>query len=85
MNHARKWVEDLSKKFPDREYKATVTDINGRAVFIPRFIHPLPLPPLVTTVMDGTTTTDTGGNNQKQCVNIENFQKKLHFSIEYFL
>lgn len=46
LNHARLWVEDLNKKFPDREYKATVSDINGRAVFIPRFLRPLPLPPL---------------------------------------
>ena len=67
LNHARDWVEELSKKFPDRDYKATVSDINGRAVFIPRFLRPLPLPPAF--AADGG---DGGGgmDSQMQCVSI---------------
>lgn len=45
-------MRELSAKFPDREYKATVADTNGRSVFIPRYIRALPLPPGFTA--DGT-------------------------------
>jgi hypothetical protein len=56
----------LNKRFPDREYKATVSDINGRAVFIPRFLRPLPIPPIVptTTTDESTTAGGTGSDNQ---------------------
>ncbi|CAF1152394.1 unnamed protein product [Didymodactylos carnosus] len=46
LNHAREWVQELITAFPDRDYKATVSDITGRAVFITRFLHPLTPPPL---------------------------------------
>jgi hypothetical protein len=46
-----------------------VSDINGRAVFIPRFLNPLPLPPLNTAGGTIDETTTTGGlDNQIQCV-----------------
>jgi hypothetical protein len=56
----------LNKRFPDREYKATVSDINGRAVFIPRFLRPLPIPPIVptTTTDESTPAGGTGSDNQ---------------------
>ncbi|CAF3271321.1 unnamed protein product [Rotaria socialis] len=72
LNHARSWVEQLNKKFPDREYKATVSDINGRAVFIPRFIHRLPLPPLVTTG-------SAEGDSQIQCQRLARFVSLIPF------
>ena len=79
--------EELNKKFPNRDYKATVSDINGRAVFIPRFLRPLPLPPLVRgrqVTIDETTTSITGGtDNQIQCVNTYKFSLKS--IIEYIL
>jgi len=58
-----------------------VSDINGRAVFIPRFLNPLPLPPLNTTggTIDETTTTGGGGlDNQVQCVIIQ-INEKIEF------
>jgi len=52
-----------------------VSDINGRAVFIPRFLNPLPLPPLnpggggTTDETAAAATTAGGTDNQVQCVN----------------
>ncbi|CAF0723059.1 unnamed protein product [Adineta ricciae] len=67
LHRARAWVEELNKKFPTRDYKATVADINGRAVFIPRFLRPLPLPPLPgATADDATTTTSTASGTDTQ-------------------
>lgn len=70
--HARAWAEELNRKFPNRDFKATVSDINGRAVFIPRFLRPLPLPPLnsgrATTTEETTVNTAGGTDNQIQTV-----------------
>lgn len=85
LNHARTWVEQLNKKYPDRDYKATVSDINGRAVFIPRFLRALPLPPLSTPNEDasaaaavlaaGGPSAGTGTDNQIQCVGLSILNK----------
>ncbi|CAF0923544.1 unnamed protein product [Adineta steineri] len=79
LNHARSWVEELNKKFPNRDYKATVSDINGRAVFIPRFLHPLPLPPLNATTDEGTTTGVGGTDNQIQYQRLARFVSLIPF------
>lgn len=77
LNHVSLWAKELNQKFPDRDYKATVSDIDGRAVFIPRFLHALPLPPLV-----AADETSTGGtDNQIQCVNIID---KKEIRIDFF-
>ena len=41
MNAAENWVADLESKFNKREFKATVIDINGKAVFITRYFKSL--------------------------------------------
>ncbi|CAF3989728.1 unnamed protein product [Rotaria sordida] len=79
LNHARFWVEELNKKFPNRDYKATVSDINGRAVFIPRFLHPLPLPPFGLTAADTTTAAAAGGGGDNQMQQLARFVSLIPF------
>ncbi|CAF0892399.1 unnamed protein product [Rotaria sp. Silwood1] len=81
LNHARFWVSDLNQKFPNRDYKATVSDINGRAVFIPRFLRPLPLPPLGLTGTDGTSAAaaGVGVDNQIICQQLARFVSLIPF------
>ncbi len=38
------WLFELEQKFPNRNYKATVIDLNGQSVFITRFVKPLKPP-----------------------------------------
>ncbi|XP_013408980.1 coiled-coil and C2 domain-containing protein 2A-like isoform X3 [Lingula anatina] len=38
------WIEALQKKFPKREYKTTVIDVNGKSVFITRYFKSLKPP-----------------------------------------
>lgn len=41
---ADKWQLEVEKKFPKREYKTTVVDINGKSVFLSRYFKPLKPP-----------------------------------------
>ncbi len=72
LDHVSLWAKELSQKFPDRDFKATVSNTNGQAVFIPRFLRALPLPPLVA----GDETSAGGTNNQTQCVNMIDQKKR---------
>ncbi|XP_078612714.1 coiled-coil and C2 domain-containing protein 2A-like isoform X1 [Branchiostoma floridae x Branchiostoma japonicum] len=38
---AEKWQGEVEKRFPKRNISTTVTDINGKSVFVTRFIQPL--------------------------------------------
>ncbi len=44
LQAAEAWQKDVSSKFPKREYKTTVVDINGKSVFITRYFKPLKPP-----------------------------------------
>lgn len=41
---AETWQASIASKFPKREVKTTVVDINGKAVFITRYFKPLKPP-----------------------------------------
>lgn len=41
---AEKWQHDLITRFPKREFKTTVVDINGKSVFITRYFKALKPP-----------------------------------------
>ena len=44
LDSADQWLFELEKKFPNRNYKATVIDLNGQSVFITRYIKSLKPP-----------------------------------------
>ncbi|XP_067678650.1 coiled-coil and C2 domain-containing protein 2A-like [Haliotis asinina] len=44
MQHAETWQEELNKKYPRRQYKTTVVDVNGKSVFITRYFKSLKPP-----------------------------------------
>ena len=41
---AEKWQIELENKFPKREFKTTVVDINGKSVFLTRYFKALKPP-----------------------------------------
>ena len=43
---------ELNEKFPRREYKTTVVDVNGKTVFVTRYLKKLEPPPLVLEMAD---------------------------------
>ncbi|XP_028396123.1 coiled-coil and C2 domain-containing protein 2A-like [Dendronephthya gigantea] len=45
INNAYIWLEELKKKFPKREFKVLATDLNGKKVFLTRYIREQNLPP----------------------------------------
>ena len=45
MTRCDRWHEWLTKKFPKREYKTAVVDINGKLVFITSYFKKLAPPP----------------------------------------
>nr|CAB3228105.1 coiled-coil and C2 domain-containing protein 2A [Phallusia mammillata] len=42
------FMEECTKKFPNRNVKATVVDLKGEAVLITRYVHPIQPPPELT-------------------------------------
>jgi len=40
VHNAQIWLTELRSKYPKREYKAMVSDLDGKKVFLTRFIHP---------------------------------------------
>jgi len=44
LQYAEGWQTELSGKFPKREYKTTVIDMNGKSVFITRYFRSLKPP-----------------------------------------
>ncbi|XP_046545533.1 LOW QUALITY PROTEIN: coiled-coil and C2 domain-containing protein 2A-like [Haliotis rubra] len=48
MQHAETWQEELNKKYPRRQYKTTVVDVNGKSVFITRYFKSLKPPDDIT-------------------------------------
>ena len=60
LERSARWVDQLTKSFPDRDFKVTASDTTGRPIFIPRFLRPLPLPPL-DGINDGLSVADSSG------------------------
>lgn len=44
LQYAETWQNELSGKFPKREYKTTVVDVNGKSVFVTRYFKALKPP-----------------------------------------
>ena len=44
LQYAETWQNELNAKFPKREYKATVVDVNGKSVFVTRYFKALKPP-----------------------------------------
>ena len=40
VHNAQVWLTDLRKKYPKRNYKTMVSDLDGKKVFLTRYIHP---------------------------------------------
>ena len=45
MQYSEQWQADLQKLYPQRHYKASVIDVNGKNVFLTRYFKALNAPP----------------------------------------
>lgn len=55
MQYAETWQTNLSNKFPSRDYKTSVIDVNGKAVFITRYFKALKPPEELVAQAEGAT------------------------------